>query len=423
MKNIAAIILLTLLMFASACDNDADGDGISDEKDKCANTPAGTQIDSVGCPVKQKINKVTLYLDDSGSMQGYMFNGSKFQQNISGLASKIGVIKYNGLIDTVTPDVKTFVNAFSAANINGGSSVLHETLDKITTNLTDNSITLFVTDGVLSFSAKDIKANPKKNINDLTNMQVSIALTFSRLFAKGYACYVLASNSDFSGAHYWNYQNKKDRPNIALNNRPYYLFIIGKDKDIDLFVNEVIEKSGYNFDNSLLVNSNPLKTLVTVDRNLYNKKLKTGNWEYLPTETKIIIHDATKSVTFPILLNLHKFAPTDSTSLANAITVPNASKVTVYTKAAFVKDFYANGGLPKEYGEATHVVLAEFATPPQNMCTVEYSNPTWYKDWNVEDDRNPIDIEGKTFGIQYLMTGIINASNNTTKLASITIIN
>jgi hypothetical protein len=32
---------------------DADGDGVPDSSDQCPNTPAGTQVDSVGCPVTQ----------------------------------------------------------------------------------------------------------------------------------------------------------------------------------------------------------------------------------------------------------------------------------------------------------------------------------------------------------------------------------
>src|SRR5690606_11341915 len=31
---------------------DSDGDGVSDKFDKCPNTPAGTQVDGAGCPIK-----------------------------------------------------------------------------------------------------------------------------------------------------------------------------------------------------------------------------------------------------------------------------------------------------------------------------------------------------------------------------------
>jgi membrane peptidoglycan carboxypeptidase len=33
---------------------DSDKDGVTDDKDKCADTPAGTKVDGDGCPVKEK---------------------------------------------------------------------------------------------------------------------------------------------------------------------------------------------------------------------------------------------------------------------------------------------------------------------------------------------------------------------------------
>ena len=34
---------------------DTDGDGVCDEADKCPGTPAGTKVDSVGCPLEQTL--------------------------------------------------------------------------------------------------------------------------------------------------------------------------------------------------------------------------------------------------------------------------------------------------------------------------------------------------------------------------------
>jgi OOP family OmpA-OmpF porin len=36
---------------ATGCPRDSDGDGVTDPADKCPNTPAGTKVDGVGCPV------------------------------------------------------------------------------------------------------------------------------------------------------------------------------------------------------------------------------------------------------------------------------------------------------------------------------------------------------------------------------------
>jgi opacity protein-like surface antigen len=42
---------------------DGDNDGVSDLKDKCPGTPAGVQVDSVGCPVDTDVDGVADYLD------------------------------------------------------------------------------------------------------------------------------------------------------------------------------------------------------------------------------------------------------------------------------------------------------------------------------------------------------------------------
>ena len=43
--------------------NDADGDGVADKNDKCANTPAGVKVDATGCPLDSDRDGVADYQD------------------------------------------------------------------------------------------------------------------------------------------------------------------------------------------------------------------------------------------------------------------------------------------------------------------------------------------------------------------------
>ncbi len=49
---------------------DADMDGVSDKKDKCASTPAGVAVDASGCPVDGDKDGVADYLDDCPAVAG-----------------------------------------------------------------------------------------------------------------------------------------------------------------------------------------------------------------------------------------------------------------------------------------------------------------------------------------------------------------
>ena len=48
---------------ATGCPLDSDRDGVADYQDKCANTPAGVTVDSTGCPVDSDKDGVADYLD------------------------------------------------------------------------------------------------------------------------------------------------------------------------------------------------------------------------------------------------------------------------------------------------------------------------------------------------------------------------
>ncbi len=46
-----------------ACSNDADGDGVPDDQDKCPDTPEGVKVDEVGCPLDTDGDGVPDYMD------------------------------------------------------------------------------------------------------------------------------------------------------------------------------------------------------------------------------------------------------------------------------------------------------------------------------------------------------------------------
>lgn len=69
------------------CALDSDGDGVADYKDRCANTPSGVAVDAMGCPVK---DEVVLTVD----RLGFAFDSATLDtQSRSALDAAVAVIK------------------------------------------------------------------------------------------------------------------------------------------------------------------------------------------------------------------------------------------------------------------------------------------------------------------------------------------
>lgn len=67
---------------------DADGDGVSDSKDKCPDTPAGAPVDKSGCPLDKDGDGVADYLDECPDVAGKSnLNGCPDRDN-DGIADK-----------------------------------------------------------------------------------------------------------------------------------------------------------------------------------------------------------------------------------------------------------------------------------------------------------------------------------------------
>lgn len=64
---------------------DADNDGVSDKKDKCANTPAGVAVDATGCPLDRDGDGVADYLDACADIAGIASMKGCPDQDLDGL--------------------------------------------------------------------------------------------------------------------------------------------------------------------------------------------------------------------------------------------------------------------------------------------------------------------------------------------------
>ncbi len=149
---------------------------------------------------------------------------------------------------------------------------------------------------VLSRSNEEVRITPNINIQQLDNMKIAVSGIFSTLFQKGYACYVLAAKSEFKG-DYYSYNN--DHANYDLKNRPYYLFIIGKNKAVDLFLEQILIPAKYHVDNSIIANAKPANILLNVPL-IYSNTLKSGNWVYYEPPNQAIEIKKNIPLAFPL---------------------------------------------------------------------------------------------------------------------------
>ncbi|HRK28413.1 MAG TPA: hypothetical protein PK239_14150 [Chitinophagales bacterium] len=365
------------------------------------------------------LKKVTLTIDASGSMKGYMYSGTtEFYQNIaSRLVKTIGSskgkyidateFKFWGTTNPTYTDAGDFLQKLVTPTFTERTSNIIKTLKDVAASISEGDLRIFITDGVFI---------PDNAGSSKYSMEGEIGAYFgSNVFKdNSTACYVFASKSA--------YQTRNRYP-TQLQRYPYYLFIVGKNKDISLFMKHVVKPSQYEFEELLIVNATLTNSFIGADNSITNNP---GDWEFVTKPQSnndyLKINSTKAGVKFAFLLDMFSFAPKDSKNLANMVEVEMADTVVVYTKDKFINSLYAPMDKGK-YNKATHVVLVEYKSPPigQNCILKFKNNDTWYNAWT--HDKSGVLEENKTEGIIYLLRGIAQAQdpNNPTIIVSLPI--
>lgn len=423
MKYFHTIMLLAiaaLIASLSACTSDSDKDGIPDNKDKCPNTPLEVKVNKDGCPLERKLGNIHFYIETSASMGGYFKKDAEYKTIVSDLTTKIekeikpidiwfigdSATKYNKDAQQFTSDIATTKIADQK------SSQLHEIIKKIVVQNDSNDVSVLVSDCILSFPDKDIKANPEINKQEAPNaLKGNIFSTFSDLKKNGYATSVYAFNSKFYGIYY-DYQNGKHLLNGI--SRPFYVWVIGNKELLAQFDAQLANISAFKPEQSLHFG---LSEVPVSDYAIIPQIEKVGKWAKEKNGIKDVKVSKNNPVQFCVALNLTNLPQyaKDINYLQSSLTLKAKGCDAAFT----VKDknqidiSKVKGSQINIVEHASHFVIITINEMRLNDATINLALPlqydTWYLDWSVNDDKSITSLGKKTFAFEHLVNGVKEA--------------
>lgn len=356
---------------------------------------------------------VNVYIENSGSMDGYVKGVTEFEQSVYNYLSDIKIanvvdsLNLNYINSEVLPykpkdkklsdelDVlKDFIEKLepSVFKQRGGKrskSDISDVIKDVLDNTKENNISILVTDGVFSpGSGKDADEY-------LVNQQIGIKNSFSGFLNqhKDAAVIVYQLYSKFDG----NFYDKANRPIYYKGRLPFYIYIIGNSQNLKL-LSQAVPESDFKGDSvkhtfSIIANNNNVK---------YSINPSIGKFKKSKTDTKKTIEDLEKDsrtgkVKFAVNVDFSNLLLNDE-YLLNSNNYENSSKYQLEIKPATVK---GNG--------YTHTLNFNSDKVYKGTIIVKLKAVPckWVDDSNDDEGIRP--TEGKTYGIKYQLGGIFDA--------------
>ncbi len=365
---------------------------------------------------------IKVFIENSGSMDGYVRNTTEFEAALSDLLVQIKYYYdseklnvnfintkiYESEIDEVNHFVETLEPSKAPYKVGNRSvSKLNEILEIILDSTSQKNVSILISDCIYSL---------EKNKDTQGALEFQKSLTKGAFLEKSkefnFSTIVLKMNSKFNGLYY----DKNDKPTqLSDKSRPYYIWIIGSDKHIESFSKNIDLKSLKGFDNSYLL-SNAVQ-----DRSPYFTVLKETNKIGAFKQADRTAKDVTSInsleyenglLQFSIAINL-KNIPVDQAYLINPenYIVPSGYTIKSIEKVNREKitrrDF-----VTVEKTIASHVItIATSNKFSVQDLELELSNkiPFWVETSSSLDDTNINNQLDKTFGLLYLVEGVSEA--------------
>lgn len=390
------IILFTIVLFLPACGNNRKSKTIISSSD----------TDSKQVIVEKTKPIVNVYVENSGSMFGYIRNGNDFDRSISSLYTSIKVSDFSDSINLFyinsrtfkeNADISTFIRNTNIHNTTNWPGDLTRTdmctlFDMVTSAVNNNVISIFVSDCIFSPGNEDANKYIGAQKDCITLMinqklkRLNMAFVIHRLL------------SSFQG----NYFDCEDRPTQINGVRPFYIWVVGSREIIAEFNQKVSkDKIEGQLKNSFTIFKSDSKTSYAVQLGP-----KIGDFERTsPTSIKKTKKDNDSGrFMFSVAVDFSALLVDDSYLIKPHnyfISNPN----------------YSIEILKKPMGKHTHLIkinsTAKIISPTKLTIQLKNIIPKWVDEFSDESCAN-IKSEGmmqKTYGLKQIVQGVYAAYN------------
>ena len=345
--------------------------------------------------VDTKNVKLNVYIENSGSMDGYMHPSSEFKNDLysylGALSSEVKSTNLNYINSQIIPineSVEVFFQnltpaSFKGRGLNRSYSEIVKMLGDVLGKMDKNTVSVFASDCILdvpSGAANDYFENRRTTLRD----------TLKRYMNKNpnFAVEIICTSSQFDGYLF----PPSAKPVQFKGERPYYVWIFGP-KDILGALNEkVVPKKTFR--------SNKIKHISSF--------AQCGQLPFtlsLRSQEGNIIEIRGKKHEFDILANLSSsLLPDDELSKSNTYSYKES-------KASF-SSIERITSASSDYTHTIHVQFDNSSKPIKQVVSLKMNEkPDWAESMN--DDKKG-DIAAKTFGIKYLVYAVSDAFENAT---------
>jgi hypothetical protein len=373
----------------------------------CGNSGKKTNqvLQPIGNPISEALKPtVNVYIENSGSMDGFVNRGNEFTSFITSYLTDISIkfsndINFYYINSRIIPlgsDLTNFAtrldaNSFRQMGGNRGETHIFQLLDTILKVKDNNSISIFVTDGIFS---PGMGKDASKYIDDQYNGIKRVFSYYSKTNQNA-AIVVFQLLSQFNGTFY----DRNDRPiNNVQEALPYYVWLIGDLADVKKLADSV---SIANVKSS--INPNIFAISKGNDAVNYAVKMRSGNFDldrYNPKKeiTNLRKDKRTGKVKFSIDADLSGF-------LLNNEYLLNPSN---YKSSNSNYQFNVKKAVSNPHGYThTFEFTADNVHKGKVAVMLKSQIPQWVEDVNDNEGLNV--IPGKTFGIKYQIHGVYEA--------------
>lgn len=341
--------------------------------------------------------QLNVYVENSGSMDGYMCAGSNLKDavydyvsDLSKYASSTNLFYVNSQIIKCNQPLNAYIQnlspaSFAASGGNRSNTDLRLMIDLILKSQRTNTVSVFVSDCILDI--------PENAINFFGNCQVSIKNSFNEALKKdkNLGVQILKMQSKFEGYWYCS-QNKELLHNVK---RPYYIWVIGNKY-----------------------------ALANLNKNVPYKDILGGIDNYcafspseeipFDIEKKRYVVNHTGNVKVEILTNLSYSLQSENVirSIENySASIPK--EVNVVSVIPITKN-------DSKYSHIINVELLNAKTLKSASVVFSYpSLPSWVKASNDDSGTNVKKNIDKTTGVLYLIKGVADAYKGQSTYGSI----